>query len=398
MTTNELPLRPRVLVYHNELLPFSATFVRTQAEAVQAFQVGFLGLFPSRGASLDLELAGPPILLTRDQSLTSRLRREVFKRYGWGGRTFFKELTVRSPALIHAHFALDATIALDITERLGIPLVTTLHGYDVTIRDEVLVKSLEGRIYLKRRERLWERCSHFFCSCDYIRGRAMERGFPPEKLETLYSGHHLSKFNLPAVERNRNLIVYVGRLVEKKGCSFLIRAAHLATKDCPELELVIIGDGPLRVELEALAKDLHVRCQFLGTLLNPEPGNNVLDWLNRARLFCMPSVTASDGNTEGQPAVFVEAHALGLPAVSFDTAGIGEAVLNGETGLLVPEKDIAKLAEALTEMLTNDRLWQRFSDRARTWAAERFDIRKLNLQLEAAYQRVLGATGSAKMK
>ena len=386
-----MPLRPKVLVYHNELLPFSATFVRTQAEAVQAFQVGFLGLFPSRGASLDLELADPPILLTRDQNLTSRLRRELFKRFGWGGRTFFKELKVRAPALIHAHFALDATIALNIAEELGIPLVATLHGYDVTIRDEVLAQSLEGRIYLERREHLWERCSHFFCSCDYIRGRAIERGFPPEKLETLYSGHHLSKFNLPAVERNRNLIVYVGRLVEKKGCSYLIRAAHLATKHCPDLEIVIIGDGPLRGELEALAKDLNVKCQFLGTLLNPDPGNSVLDWLNRARVFCMPSVTASDGNTEGQPAVFVEAHALGLPAVSFDTAGIGEAVLNGKTGLLVPERDVPKLAEALIEMLTNDVLWYRFSDRARTWAAERFDIRKLNLQLETAYQRVLGS-------
>jgi glycosyltransferase involved in cell wall biosynthesis len=103
----------------------------------------------------------------------------------------------------------------------------------------------------------------------------------------------------------------------------------------------------------------------------------------------MPSVTGSDGNTEGQPAVFVEAHALGVPAVSFDTAGIGEAVLNGETGILVPERDIAKLADALLEMLTNDALWNRFSGRARTWVAERFDVRSLNLQLENAYHRVL---------
>jgi len=85
----------------------------------------------------------------------------------------------------------------------------------------------------------------------------------------------------------------------------------------------------------------------------------------------------------------VEAHALGVPAVSFDTAGIGEAVLNGETGILVPERDIAKLADALLEMLTNDALWNRFSGRARTWVAERFDVRSLNLQLENAYHRVL---------
>jgi glycosyltransferase involved in cell wall biosynthesis len=384
-----MTLRPRVLVYHNELLPFSATFIRTQAAAVQGFEVGFAGLFPSRRASLDLNLDFPPVLLTRDHSAPARLRRYLFKRAGWGGREFLRVLSARAPALIHAHFALDATIALDIAEVLGIPLVATLHGYDVTIRDEVLSRSFEGRIYLKRRERLWERCEHFFCSCDYIRGRAMERGFPAEKLETLYSGHDLSRFDIPRVERNRNLIVYVGRLVEKKGCSFLIRAAQLALARCPALEVAIIGDGPLRSELEALGRRCGVRCHFLGTLLDPEPGNTVLDWLNRARVFCMPSVTAGDGNTEGQPAVFVEAHALGLPVVSFDTAGVGEAVLQGETGLLVPEKDISNLAEALILLLTDDTVWYRFSDRARTWAAERFDIRRLNLQLEAGYNRVL---------
>ena len=383
--------RPTVFVYHGELLPYSATFIRTQAAALQSFKAGFAGLFPSRRISLDLNLDFPPVLLTKDHSLSSRLKRNIFKRTGLGAKNFLKELSARSPALLHAHFALDASIALPITEQLGIPLITTLHGYDVTIRDEILSRSLEGRIYLKRREVLWEKCAHFFCSCDYIRSRAIERGYPAEKLETLYSGHDLVKFNLPPVPRNRNLIVYVGRLIEKKGCSYLIRAAILAAKDCPDLEVAIIGDGPLRNELETLAKNSGVRCQFLGTLSDPEPGNTVLDWLNRARIFCMPSVTAGDGNTEGQPAVFVEAHALGVPAVSFDTAGIGEAVLSGETGLLVEEKNIEQLANALRELLQNDGLWNTFSNNARVWAAERFDIKKLNRQLERAYWRVLNS-------
>jgi len=231
----------------------------------------------------------------------------------------------------------------------------------------------------------------FFCSCDYIRDCAASRGFPTEKLETLYSGHDLSKFDLPPIKRNRNLVLFVGRLIEKKGCAYLIDAAELVSRKYPDLEIAIIGDGPLRSQMEALVKTRGVNCKFLGTLLHPEPGNSVLDWLNRARIFCMPSITASDGNTEGQPAVFVEAHAMGLPVVSFDTAGIGEAVINGETGLLVPEKDIGQLADALMEMLTNDVLWKRFSARARSWAAERFDIRRLNVQLEDAYRRVLRA-------
>jgi colanic acid/amylovoran biosynthesis glycosyltransferase len=384
-----MPSRPKILIYHNELLPFSATFIRTQAVAIRAFDVGFAGLFPTRGGSLSLELDMPPVLLTKDHSQISRIRRNLFKRTGHGGRGFLQNLKSLNPALIHAHFALDASIALEIAEAIEIPLVTTLHGYDVTIRDEILGQSLEGRIYLKRRERLWQKTSLFFCSCDYIRSCATARGFPNKKLETLYSGHDLSKFNLPLVDRNRNLILYVGRLVEKKGCSYLINAAALASRTHPDLEVVVIGDGPLRLQMEELAKSKGVNCKFLGTLLNPEPGNSVLDWMNRARVFCMPSITASDGNTEGQPAVFVEAHAMGLPAVSFDTAGIGEAVINGKTGLLVPERDVVKLADALTEMLKNDVLWYQCSARARTWASERFDVSRLNIQLENAYHRVL---------
>jgi len=157
-----MPSRPKVLIYHNELLPFSATFIRTQASAIQGFDVGFAGLFPSRRSSLDLELDIPPILLTRDHSHASRLRRSLFKRTGWGGGQFLRDLKKVNPALIHAHFALDAAVALEIAEALEIPLITTLHGYDVTIRDEVLGQSVEGQIYLKRRERLWQRTSLFF--------------------------------------------------------------------------------------------------------------------------------------------------------------------------------------------------------------------------------------------
>jgi glycosyltransferase involved in cell wall biosynthesis len=197
------------------------------------------------------------------------------------------------------------------------------------------------------------------------------------------------KFRLPVQARDSNLIVYVGRLVEKKGGPYLIRAAALASQKHPALHLVIIGEGPLREEMEGLAKELKVNCTFLGRLLDPEPGNTVLDWLARARMFCMPSITASDGNTEGQPAVFVEAHALGTPAVSFRSAGIGEAVLDGETGYLVPEKDVPALAEKIVTLLTDDEIWSRFSQRARTWVWERFDRTSLNEQLESSYRRVI---------
>jgi len=383
----------KVIIYKNDILNISETFIRNQAAAVSAFEMHFAGLGPVRGPSLSGLSGGEPVLLTNNHTLVSRLRRSLFKQSGLGTNGFLRSLAQLEPSLIHAHFAQDGTVAMKLAERLGVPFVTTLHGYDVTMRDEFFSKTRNGRSYLRSREQLWSRCSHFFASCAYIRNRAIEAGFPGEKIEVLYSGHDRGSFHVSKQPRNPNLIVYVGRLVEKKGGPYLVRAAALAAKQHPSLELAIIGDGPLRAEMEELARESGINCRFLGRLLNLEPGNTVFDWLSRARVFCMPSVTAANGDSEGQPAVFVEAHALGTPAVSFQSAGIGEVVLDGETGFLAPEKDVVALASRLVQLLTDDALWARFSERARTWVWDRFDSGLINQQLELAYRRVIDAYG-----
>ena len=277
---------PRVVIYHNQLLPLSTTFIQTQARALAHFQAGFAGLSPSYGPSLDLNLSFGPILLTRDHGVKSRLLRQIYKRWDLFAGAFLREIDHARPTLIHAHFALDASIALRISELLKVPLITTLHGYDVTVKDEVLANRVDGRIYLRDRERLWSFCSQFLCSCDYIKKRAQALGYPADKLETLYSGHDFAKFNRTHSTRDRNLILFVGRLIEKKGCAYLIKAAALARASCHNLRLAIIGAGPLRDDLTRMARNLNVNCQFLGNLFPATPGNTVMDWMNRARIFC----------------------------------------------------------------------------------------------------------------
>jgi glycosyltransferase involved in cell wall biosynthesis len=123
--------------------------------------------------------------------------------------------------------------------------------------------------------------------------------------------------------------------------------------------------------------------------MNPEPGNSVHDWMRKARVFCGPSVEGSDGNTEGVPFVFVESHALGLPAVSFDHAGIKEAVIHGETGLLAPERDLDTLSAYLLRMLEDDVFWEKCSARGKTWVRERFDLNVSTARLESLYSSVI---------
>jgi len=375
----------KIFVYRNELLPLSETFIRAQSSAVRAFDVQLAGL---KLVSNSLPIGSDPILLTRDNSLVSRFKRYLFMNTGIAPG-FLGRLKAEKPALVHCHFATDGAQAMYVAESAGVPLICTLHGYDVTTKDEYLAKTLLGRIYLRRRERLWEKAAKFVPTSQYIRDRAVQAGFPAEKMEVLYSGLDLSKFEPRDVPRDPNLVLFVGRLVEKKGGPYLLKAVANVAKKRPEVELAIIGDGPLRASMEAEAKALGINCRFLGKLMNPEPGNSVHDWMRKARVFCGPSVEGADGNTEGVPFVFVESHALGLPAVSFNHAGIKEAVIHGETGLLAPERDLDTLSAYLLRMMEDDAFWERCSARAKTWARERFDLNVLTNQLESLYSSVI---------
>jgi glycosyltransferase involved in cell wall biosynthesis len=259
------------------------------------------------------------------------------------------------------------------------------------MKDEYLASNHDGRIYLRRRDKLWQQAAKFVPTSQYIRDRAVAAGFPADKMEVVYSGLDISRFEYRDEPRNPNLVLFVGRLVEKKGGSYLLKAVARVAETHPEVELVIIGDGPLRESLEAEAKSLRLNCRFLGRLMHPEPGNSVHDWMRRARVFCAPSVEASDGNTEGVPFVFVESMALGLPSVSFDHAGIKEAVLDGETGLLAPERDLETLSSYLLRMLEDNPFWEKCSARGKVWVRERFDLNVLTKQLEGLYSAVIAS-------
>ncbi len=111
--------------------------------------------------------------------------------------------------------------------------------------------------------------------------------------------------------------------------------------------------------------------------------------MNRARVFCVPSVTVDSGASEGFGMVFAEAQAMGLPVASFETGGIPEAVVHGETGLLARERDTAGLAQNIIALLSDRAMWERFSDAGRRRARELFDIRRQTAALEDIYRAVL---------
>jgi glycosyltransferase involved in cell wall biosynthesis len=226
--------------------------------------------------------------------------------------------------------------------------------------------------------RLRARGRLFVAVSDAIRARALTQGFPAERTVTLRNGVDLARFaGVPAPEPG--LVLHVGRLVEKKGTALLLEA--MARTDG---RLVVIGDGPLRRDLERQSAPLGDRVRFLGNL----PPDEVAAWMRRAWLIAVPSVTARDGDSEGLPTVAVEAAASALPAIVSAHSGLPEAVVDGETGFVVPEGDAAALAARIAELLAAPDLRVRMGAAARRLAEGRFDALKQAAALERLYDAV----------
>ena len=313
------------------------------------------------------------------------VRRFLYEKFGPSEQQVAR-VRALSPALIHAHFGPDATHAMLLVQALGVPLVVTHHGYDVTTEDHALARSWRLRRYLKRRADLYRSAALVLCVSQFVRQKAVGKGAPSEKTLAHYIGIDTEAFTHdPAIART-DTVLFVGRLVENKGCEYLLHAMPLVQQSHPECRLVIIGDGPLRSRLQQTARELRVRhVSFLST----QPGDVVREWMNRARVLCVPSVTVDSGASEGFGMVFAEAQAMGLPVASFETGGIPEAVVHGETGLLARERDLAGLVQNIVALLSDHSMWRRFSDAGRRRTRELFDIYRQTAALEDIYRAVL---------
>lgn len=372
---NGVPVtRPTVLIFTEKLLPISETFIETQALHLSCFVPRYIGLgrvVPS------LELPADSILLTSKHSTAAKIRQNVYRRVGLAPR-FYRCAASAGASLVHAHFASGGRAALPLASRLRIPLIVTLHGSDVTTRIN----------FRQRYKDLWRKASTFVCVSEFIRRRAADAGFPEEKLRVLYIGVDRGVFRPQTEPRNRQLVLFVGRLVEKKGCAFMLQAIANVQRRHFSVEAVVIGDGPLRSSLEALAKRLGIQCLFLGV----QPKTVVRKWLSAARVLCAPSVTASNGDSEGAPIVILEAQAMGVPVVSTYHAGIPEVVVDGRTGLLAPERDSTTLGDHILRLLEDEHFWQECSESGADWIQHKFDVKVQTGHLENVYTEVCEST------
>jgi glycosyltransferase involved in cell wall biosynthesis len=320
-----------------------------------------------RALSLALRRPGPVVRALRRPHLTMGLRLKVLAAA--------EEARRRGVDTVHAHFAYRNA---DAAELVGIALGTghsfTAHAHDIFVENSQLGRRLEAaRVAVT--------------VCEYNRS-FMVAEYPQaaDRIPVIPCSTRLpADDDAEPPDNEVPVVLSVGRLIEKKGFDDLLAA--FAQLDAPA-RLVIIGDGPLRGQLEALGRQLGIAERM--TMLGSMDHRATLGWFKRADIFVLACKVAADGDRDSMPVVTKEAMAAGLPVVSTDEVGVPEMVDDGRTGLLVPPSDPDALAAALAKLVGDPDRRRQMGLLGRRLVAERFDIRNQAGAVAVAIGPVVG--------
>lgn len=377
----------KVLVCRCSLLPYSETFIRDQVLSYVGWRPVLVGVNRIGGLKLDgIETR----VLDPYPDLIGIAYQQLLRLLYRAPHSMVEQLRAEAAALIHVHFGVDAVALWPAIEPVGVPVVITLHGYDVHRSRESWERNWDPWVsrYPSRLLSIAQQPNvHFVAVSKVNKRRAIEYGIPADKISVRYIGVDTARCtigNTPITERRRRILC-IGRMVEKKGGEFLMAAFARVRERVVDAELVMIGEGPLRASLAALAEKLHVPVVFTGSL----PSAEVKQHIDLARVLCAPSITAKDGDAEGLPMVLLEAQACGVPVVTSALAGGAEAVIHGVTGFAFEERDVARLSEYLIQLLIDDELATAMSHAAPQFVAKDFELRDCTRKLEALYDSLL---------
>ena len=291
--------------------------------------------------------------------------------------------------VIHAHWVIPGGV-LGVLARGSRPLVVSAHGSDIFVAERVGLARRAARHVLGR--------SGWITACsDDLRDRAIALGAPAAKTETVPYGVDTIRF-APGADVRRDVrsrlglgdapvVLAAGRLVRKKGFGYLISAAGELARQFPSIRVLIAGEGDLGAELSAQAATIPAV-----TLLGRKDQDEVAALAAAADVFVVPSVHDEAGNVDGLPNVALEAMAAAAPMVATTVGGLPQAIDDGVTGRLVPEKNVRALADAIGDLLRDRARARALGDAARRKVERDFSWATAAARFEAAYDRARGTT------
>jgi colanic acid/amylovoran biosynthesis glycosyltransferase len=284
-------------------------------------------------------------------------------------------LMKRPPTHIHAHWAnVPTTAALVLSRVFKVSYSFTAHAWDIFLADRLLKVKLDR--------------ANFVLTCtDYNRKHLLEKYAVPQLADKLFLNYHgvelerlqpVAKVPAPA----KPIVLFsIGRLVEQKGFGYLIDACAILQAQGHDFTCTIVGDGPLKKELENKIRTQRLHGRFF--LAGAKPFDEILQLFRSADFFVMPSVIARDGDRDGIPNVLLEAMALGVPVIASQVSGIPELVQHGVNGFLVEPNNAQDLADKIILAQRMDR--PTMTRQARITIEQKFDIEKNVAALMAVF-------------
>jgi len=286
--------------------------------------------------------------------------------------------------IIHCQFGilgLEGMILRDIGAIQG-KLITSFRGYDISWFVQEYGEDVYNSLFVKG--------EFFLANCEFFRQKAINLGCDETKIVVHGSGIDCSRFpfqlRYPHPDGKIRLAT-TGRLIEKKGIEYGIRAIAQVVKNYSNIEYNIIGDGYLKDELQQLINSLNLadKVKLLGWKNQPE----IIEILNQSHIFMAPCVTAKDGNQDAPVNTLKEAMLMGLPVIATHHGGIPELVKDGISGFLVPERNADAIAEKLTYLIQHPEIWSSMGQAGRSYVESHYDMNKLNDELVQIYQQVI---------
>jgi glycosyltransferase involved in cell wall biosynthesis len=281
--------------------------------------------------------------------------------------------------LLHIYFGHIAVHLLPLIRSGPRPAIVSFHGADVLV-------DMNKPAYRRATEEMLAAVKRVLVRSESLGRALVQLGCDPNKIAIWRTGIPLEEF--PFRERKIPAngewhFLQACRLIEKKGLSTSLRAFAAFVKQYPRARMTIVGDGPLRAELEALAQELGVeaRLAFSG-FVAPE---KLRELYYGAHIFLHPSETGRDGNQEGVPNSMLEAMASGLPVFATRHGGIPEAIESGVSGVLVPERDHEALERALLDAVRDPAVLPGLARAGANAVAEKFDQYTQVRRLEDIY-------------
>lgn len=277
----------------------------------------------------------------------------------------------------HIFFGNVAIHLLPLLRSVGVPTVVSFHGSDVT-------GAMAAPGYRKAREELFRLATFIMCRSEHLAAKVVALGCPSQKLRMMrtvlppldFVFHH-------APVDGAWRLMQASRLVPKKGLATALRAFAIFLRTHPHAIFTIAGEGPMRQELENLARELGISNQvrFTGFLSQEDLKRLFLE----SHIFLHPSETVS-GDVEGVPNAMLEAMASGLPVIATRHGGIPEVIVDGSTGLLCEERDEAGIVAALERLASNEELYEKISRGGAEFVCAEFSAEKQIVNIEKLYR------------